>query len=84
MSELTAARDRTLAVILRYKDDFADVHLPDNVSARLRQIILEEVNRFYDAAQNLVDDAQPGYVLNELYFEKIQEIHAAVVPDAAD
>ena len=75
MADLRRSKDRALRCILEYKDDFVDVHLPEHVAARFRQVILDEINRLYrDAAES----QGTGWEFNDLYMERLDQILEAV------
>ena len=80
MADLERARKRAIACILEYKESFADVHLPEQVAAKLRQVIVNEVNRLHDTA---AEAAEPDdtWIHNDLFYEKLEQIYAVVVGD---
>lgn len=76
-------RDRAIGAILGVKERVADRHLPPEAARLLRKAVLDQVNDFAGLAADLVatleDNQSDGVVLNELYLQKIAEIHDAVV-----
>lgn len=79
---LARRRDRAIAIILRTKEETCDAYLPDDVSARLRKVVLDQINSLTDVALDLISSLDTGEtVLNELFIQKIDEIHAALIPE---
>lgn len=74
-------RDRAIAVLLGIKEREVDQYLPPEVKARLRKAILDQLNDFHglvvDVLRSLTSDET--VVLNELYMQKIDELHDRVV-----
>jgi hypothetical protein len=68
-------RDRAIATLLGYKERECDKYLPQDVSARLRKEILDEINELVDTAFDLIGSSG-GW--NQIYLDKIDEIHEAV------
>jgi len=66
---MSRQRDRAIAVILSFKDDHVDQHLPPQVARDFRQVILDAVNTIEEP------------IVNQFYLDKIIEIHEHVVPD---
>lgn len=79
---LARRRDRTIAILLRAKENECDQYLPPEVSSRLRKLILDQVNEFYQLATDLAGQDRGGVVLNELYLQKLNELHEAIVGNA--
>ncbi len=75
---LNKRRDRTIAVILGFKERECDEYLPPEVSLKLRKAILDGINDLNDLACDLIGSSD-GYTVNELWLEKLKEIHEAVV-----
>lgn len=76
---LAKRRDRAAAIILGVKERECDRHLPDHVKAKLRKVVLDQLNEFYDLCLDLMRSLDTGeVVLNELYLRKIDEMHQAV------
>lgn len=73
-------RDRAIATLLGFKERECDQFLPKDVSQRLRKEILDQFNELVDVAFDLMGSAG----LNQLYLDRIDEIHAAVVEEAAN
>ena len=66
---LQKRKDRAIASILSFKDRECNEYLPDDVSAELRKVILDEINSFCESAV----DVSNGNV-NDLFVEKLDEI----------
>lgn len=82
VSDLVARRrDRAIAVLLGIKEREVDQYLPPDVKIRLRKAILDQLNDYttlvLDVLRSLNNDST--VVLNELYMEKLDEIHHATV-----
>ena len=77
---LKRRRDRSIAIILTFKERECDEHLPDRTSKALRKIILDQFNEFCDVLQDIAASLDTGDVtLNEVYLERIDEIHQALL-----
>lgn len=82
-------RNRAIKSILGVKEALCDVHLPPEVSEQLRRVVLEELNDLTDVALTVLASQEQrlsdGAVYNELWLEKLEQIHAAtvtgIVPD---
>ena len=80
---LRKRRDRAIAICLGVKERECDRHLPPEASTRLRKVILDQLNEFYDLCLDVTRSLDTGEVtLNEIYLEKISEIHSTVVKPA--
>jgi hypothetical protein len=69
---LARRRDRVIATILGVKDNECDQYLPDQVSNKLRKVILDQINDLYALA---ADCLESGGSYNELYLDKIEKIY---------
>lgn len=79
MDELLARRrDRAIAIILSFKERECDRHLPPEVSAKLRKIILDQLNDFHDLCADALSSDE-RVVWNELFLQKIDEMHDVLV-----
>lgn len=77
-------RDRAnevIAAILHHKERFVDPALDDDTAARLRSVVLREVNAFKEFTVEILRslDTGPAMVLNEDLLRKLNDIHDAVV-----
>lgn len=73
-------RDRAIGAILGVKEREVDEFLPDAVRRRLRKVVLDQLNDYtalvLDVMGPLQDDTD--IVLNDMWLDKIEQIHAAV------
>lgn len=79
---LAKRRDRCIAVILGVKESECDEYLPPEAKAALRKVVLDTVNDYFDLCLDLMrslETEEPGFVVNELYLQMIDDIHEAVV-----
>jgi hypothetical protein len=77
---LSRRRDRAIAIILGVKERECDRHLPPQVGSKLRKVVLDQLNEFYDLCLDLMRSLDTGeVVLNQLYLEKIDQMHTALV-----
>lgn len=77
---LAKRRDRAIAVILGVKERECDPYLPAEASARLRKVVLDQLNDFYELTMDLARSFDQGdVVLNDAYLDKIDELHSGVV-----
>lgn len=78
-------RNRAIKAILGTKESLCDPHLPGPAADQLRRVVLEELNDLTEVATTLLASLEQrlsdGAVYNELWLEKLEEIHAATVPD---
>jgi hypothetical protein len=76
---LAKRRDRAIAIILGVKERECDRSLSPAVQAKLRKVILDQLNEFYDLALDLLRSLdRDDMVLNEFYLEKIAALHTDV------
>lgn len=81
---LSRRKDRALAIILRFKELDCDEHLPTQTRNALRKIILDQMNNYHDLAVDLIESASSDeFVVNELWLQKIDEIHSVVVQNGS-
>lgn len=77
-------KDRAIAIILRMKESECDEFLPAAVRIKLRKVILDQLNDLADVMFDVIKSLDAGdVILNEMYLEKILEMHAAVVTRGA-
>lgn len=83
---LKRRRDRAIAIILSIKERECDPHLPREARAKLRKVVLDQFNEFYDVTMDIMQSLDPDdrVVLNELWLRKLDEIHKAVVANGKD
>ena len=73
-------RDRAIAVLLGIKEREVDQYLPAEVRALLRKAILDQLNDFHSLVVDVMRSLDTGeVVLNDLYLEKIDQVHEVVV-----
>lgn len=81
---LEKRRNRALAIILGLKERECDPYLPPDVSAKLRKVILDQLNDFYDLCADVMRSLDTGeVVLNQVYLEKLDAIHEKIVEKAS-
>lgn len=77
---LAKRRDRTIAILLGYKERECDYYLPQEIRTGLRKTILDQINDFYELSLDLLGSVDDGsVVLNQIYLDKIQKIFEAVM-----
>jgi hypothetical protein len=77
---LAKRRDRAIAVVLGIKERECDQYLPKEARNKLRKAVLDQFNEFYDVAIEMARSLDQGdVVLNEIFLDKINDIHMAVV-----
>jgi hypothetical protein len=64
-------RNRAIAVILGFKEDYCDSFLPEDVSQDLRKVILDEFN---DVCNLAIDLMEEGVIFNQEFFDRIRLI----------
>lgn len=76
---LKRRRDRAIATILGIKERECDPHLPDAARQRLRKVVLDQLNDFYDVVLDVAASLDTGEVtLNEMYLDKIDSLHEGI------
>lgn len=81
---LRKRRDRAIAICLSLKEREADPFLPPQVSAKLRKVILDQMNDLYDTCLDLLGSSDDGTViLNEEYLRKIDDLHDLLVSNGS-
>lgn len=77
---LRKRRDRCIAICLGVKERDVDSQLSPEARRRLRKVILDQFNEFYDLVVDIAGSLDNGDVLlNEEYLAKIDEVHQAIV-----
>jgi hypothetical protein len=77
---LRKRRDRAIAIVLGLKERECDQFLPPQVSAKLRKVILDQMNDLYDMCLDLLGSSDDGSViLNEVYLRKIDDLYDLLV-----
>jgi len=77
---LNKRRDRAIAIILRTKEQECDEYLPPEQSARLRKVVLDQINNLSDMVIDLMGSLEDnsGVILNEYYLQRLDEVHTMV------
>lgn len=76
---LKRRRDRAIAIVLTIKERDCDSHLPPEVRKKLRKVVLDQFNEFYDLVLDLMSSLDSGdVVLNEAYLSKLDCVHRDV------
>ena len=79
---LAKRRDRTIAILLGFKERECDYYLPSSVKQDLRKLVLDQINDFYELTLDLVNSLDNDSVtLNDAYLAKIDEIYNTVKRD---
>ena len=77
---LAKRRDRVIATILGTKERDCDRYLPRDVQQRLRKVVLDQVNEYFELCCDVLRSFEgEGVVVNDLWLQKLDEIHAAVI-----
>lgn len=71
---------RAIAIVLSAKERDIDAYLPNEVQTKFRKVILDQFNDLTALATDLLESAAQGSIYNELWLERIEAIHEAVVP----
>lgn len=72
-------KNKVIARLLYVKERYADPHLPDDASDRLRKTILGQLNEFSDYVLELFKTIDSDdVIINELYLNKLDEMHESV------
>lgn len=80
---LAKRRDRAIAIVLGVKERECDRFLPPQAQTKLRKVVLDQLNDLHELAMDLIRslDSNTDAVINEVWLQKIDEIHDAVVSD---
>lgn len=80
MKELVEKRcRRAIAIVLSAKEREADPYIDPGAQSRLRKVIMDQFNDFAALVIDVIESMEGGAVVNELFLEKLQDIHDAVV-----
>lgn len=78
-------RDRSIAILLGYKEREIDRYLPPEIRMDLRKNVLDQINDFYDLALDVLNSVDSdAVVLNEEYLHRIDQIHKHIVGSEVD
>ncbi len=73
-------KQRCIATILGVKEREVDLDLSAETQAKLRKVILDEINDFHDIALDLLNSVDGGnVVVNQLWLDKLDELYNHVV-----
>lgn len=82
---LAKRRDAAIRTILRTKEQEADAYLPEDVSAHLRKVVLDELNSLHTMAVELLKSYEnSGIMINQLWLEKLEAKLAAIEQAVVD
>ncbi len=75
LKEMLAKRkDRTIAIILSYKEEHYDGFVSDDVAREFRKVILDQLNDLYDFSLDLLRSVEHGSVtINEEYVQRLDD-----------
>lgn len=77
---LDRRKDRAIAIILGVKERECDQYLTPEARTKLRKVVLDQLNEFYDVVVDIGNSLDSGEaILNEDWLTKLDEIHMAVV-----
>jgi hypothetical protein len=77
---LAKRRDRVIAIILGTKERDCDQYLPKEAQAKLRKVVLDQVNEFYELTCDVLRSCDTdSMVMNDLYLQRLDEIHEVIV-----
>lgn len=79
VAALGRRRNKAISIILRFKEEEIDPFIDDDTSNRFRTLVLDQLNDFCEVCVDLIGAADG--VVNELWVEKLMEIHDAIVGD---
>lgn len=73
---LQRRKNRALAIILSTKERECDHLLDDAASYKMRKVILDQVNEFYEYTLDIVEALTSGQeiAVNEYYLERLAEV----------
>lgn len=77
-------KDRAIAIILSHKESQLDASLTKEQSAKLRKIVLDQFNDFYQLVLDVLPPDDGVFYNDELWeerFAKLDQIHAKMFPD---
>lgn len=77
---LQKRKNRSIAIIMAVKERECDPSLSAMQSQKLRKVVLDQLNDFYDTCVDVMASLDTGEViLNEGYLQKLDELHEVVV-----
>jgi hypothetical protein len=67
-------KDRTIAIILSFKEENYDQFVPEEVARNFRKVILDQLNDLYDFSLDLLRSVEGGSVtINEEYVARLHD-----------
>lgn len=75
---LRRRRDRAIAICLGLKEREVDQFLPPAVAQKLRKVILDQFNGFYEDCLDVSGAADATVVTNQIYLDKLERIHGEI------
>lgn len=79
---LKKRKDRACAIILGVKEREVDPYLREHPAAseKLRKVVLDQINELYEVVIDVMNSLDRGeVVLNEIWLQKIDDLHRTVV-----
>jgi hypothetical protein len=70
---------RAIAIVLSAAEK---ENIPQEARTRLRKVVMDQFNDLTSLGVDVMESMDQGMVLNELWLEKLDEIHSRVVRDA--
>lgn len=75
-------KNRTIAIMLATKDELQEQgFLGEEEAEDLRQVILDQMNDFYDFCIDLMEASDSGHLVNQIALDRLQSIAVAVGAD---
>ena len=67
-------KDRTIAIILSFKEENYDQFVPEDVARNFRKVILDQLNDLYDFSLDLLRSVEGGSAtINEEYVSRLHD-----------
>lgn len=67
-------KDRTIAIILSFKEENYDQFVPEDVARNFRKVILDQLNDLYDFSLDLLRSVEGGSAtINEEYVVRLHD-----------
>ena len=77
---LQKRKNKAIGSVLGVKEREIDPHVSAMASQKLRKVVLDQFNAFYDLCVDVMSSLDTGeVVLNEEYLAKLDEVHSAIV-----
>lgn len=73
IESLNRRKDRSIAIILGQKERDCDGYLPEEVSIRMRKVILDQINDLHDFATDMIRSCESG-IPNREYFDRLESL----------